>query len=104
VNALWCIPIVDVTIVGLAGLKEWIMQDWYGRCRRKAARRTIRLAKASLADKNGMFSIRSWFGVSIEEFCALLDDYIYWYHEKRIKLSLGGKSPLMYRRSLGLAS
>lgn len=54
--------------------------------------------------KNEMFSIRSWFGVSIEEFCALLDDYIYWYHEKRIKLSLGGKSPLMYRRSLGLAS
>ncbi|MDY0304093.1 MAG: IS3 family transposase, partial [Sphaerochaeta sp.] len=31
-------------------------------------------------------------------------DYIYWYNEKRIKMSLGGRSPLEYRRSLGLAS
>ena len=54
--------------------------------------------------KNEMFYTRSWFGVSIEEFCALLDDYIYWYNEKRIKMSLGGRSPLEYRRSLGLAS
>lgn len=54
--------------------------------------------------KNEMFYSRSWFGVSIEEFCALLDDYIYWYNEKRIKMSLGGRSPLEYRRSLGLVS
>ncbi len=54
--------------------------------------------------KNEMFYTRSWFGVSIDEFCALLDDYIYWYNEKRIKMSLGGRSPLEYRRSLGLAS
>jgi transposase InsO family protein/transposase-like protein len=54
--------------------------------------------------KNEMFYTRSWFGVTIEEFCALLDDYIYWYNEKRIKMSLGGRSPLEYRRSLGLAS
>lgn len=54
--------------------------------------------------KNEMFYVRSWFGVSIGEFCALLDDYIYWYNEKRIKMSLGGRSPLDYRRSLGLAS
>lgn len=54
--------------------------------------------------KNEMFYTRSWFGISIEEFCALLDDYIYWYNEKRIKMSLGGMSPLEYRRSLGLAS
>jgi len=54
--------------------------------------------------KNEMFYSRSWFGVSIEEFCAMLDDYIYWYNEKRIKMSLGGRSPLEYRRSLGLVS
>jgi putative transposase len=54
--------------------------------------------------KNEMFYNRSWFGVSLEEFCALLDDCIYWYNEKRIKMSLGGMSPLEYRRSRGLAS
>lgn len=54
--------------------------------------------------KNEMFYNRNWSGVSIEEFCALLDDYIYWYNEKRIKMSLGGRSPLEYRRSLGLTS
>lgn len=40
--------------------------------------------------------------VSIEKFITLLDEYIHWYSEKRIKLSLGGMSPLQYRRSLGL--
>jgi len=54
--------------------------------------------------KNEMFHTRSWFGVSIEEFCALLDDYLSWYNEKQIKMSLGGRSPLEYRRSLGPAS
>jgi putative transposase len=54
--------------------------------------------------KNEMFYVRSWIGVSVEEFYVLLDDYIYWYNEKRIKMSLGGRSPLDYRRSLGLAS
>ena len=54
--------------------------------------------------KNEMFYTRSWFGVLINEFCALLDDYIYWYYEKRIKMSLGERIPLEYRRSLGLAS
>lgn len=47
---------------------------------------------------------RSWFGVSIEQFCELIDDFIHWYNEKRIKMSLGGKSPLEYRRSLGIAT
>lgn len=31
-----------------------------------------------------------------------LDSYIRWYNEKRIKMSLGARSPLDYRRSLGL--
>ena len=52
--------------------------------------------------KNEMFYGRSWRDVSIEEFIAILDEYIHWYSEKRIKLSLGGMSPLQYRRSLGL--
>ncbi|WP_320128928.1 IS3 family transposase [uncultured Sphaerochaeta sp.] len=54
--------------------------------------------------KNEMFYIRSWFEVSIEEFCTQLDDYICWYNEERIKMSLGGRSPMEYRRNLGLIS
>lgn len=52
--------------------------------------------------KNEMFYGFSWTGVSIAQFMEQLDKYIKWYAEKRIKLSLGGKSPLDYRRSLGL--
>ena len=52
--------------------------------------------------KNEMFYGQSWKDVSIEEFITILDEYIQWYSEKRIKLSLGGMSPLQYRRSLGI--
>ena len=54
--------------------------------------------------KNEMFYHRSWAGVSIEEFIAILDDYLQWYNEKRIKMSLGAMSPLEYRRNLGLVA
>ncbi|MBE5966281.1 MAG: hypothetical protein E7255_04870, partial [Lachnospiraceae bacterium] len=37
-------------------------------------------------------------------FIEELNQYIRWYNEKRIKMSLGAMSPLQYRRSLGLAS
>lgn len=52
--------------------------------------------------KNEMFYGRSWKDVTIEEFIRILDDYIHWYAERRIKLSLGGMSPIQYRMSLGL--
>lgn len=54
--------------------------------------------------KNEMFYDRPWAGVSIEEFTAILDEYLHWYNEKRIKVSLGALSPLEYRQSLGLAA
>ncbi|MCE2989666.1 MAG: IS3 family transposase, partial [Burkholderiales bacterium] len=31
-----------------------------------------------------------------------VDAYIRWYNEKRIKMSLGARSPVQYRESLGL--
>lgn len=52
--------------------------------------------------KNEMFYGRPWRDVTIEEFIKILDDYMHWYAEKRIKLSLGGLSPIQYRLSLGL--
>ncbi len=47
---------------------------------------------------------RDWSGWSIDGFMDALDEYIRWYNEKRIKISLGGLSPLACRRSLGLAA
>ena len=43
-------------------------------------------------------------GVSIDEFISILDTYIHWYAESRIKMSLGGLSPLQYRKALGYAA
>lgn len=54
--------------------------------------------------KNEMFYGRSWADVSIDEFIERLDNYIHWYAEDRIKMSLGGLSPLQYRRKLGLVA
>jgi len=54
--------------------------------------------------KNEMFYFRSWQGVSIDKFINELDSYLRWYNEKRIKMSLGAKSPVAYRRSIGLVA
>lgn len=54
--------------------------------------------------KNEMFYYRSWKDVSIDQFINELDCYLRWYDEKRIKMSLGGMSPIAYRRSIGLAA
>jgi transposase InsO family protein/transposase-like protein len=53
--------------------------------------------------KNEMFYGRSWVGVSQDDFIHTLDSYLVWHNEKRIKMSLGAKSPLEYRQSLGIA-
>lgn len=49
-----------------------------------------------------MFYGIDWSGVSIDEFIEILNDYLVWYNEKRIKSSLGYMSPMEYRRALGL--
>lgn len=54
--------------------------------------------------KNEFFYNRDWRGVMIESFVAQLDEYLHWYSEDRIKISLNGMSPMNYRRSLGLAA
>jgi putative transposase len=53
--------------------------------------------------KTELFYPRDWMTTTIDEFVAALDSYIRWYNEKRIKLSLGFRSPVEHRRSLGLA-
>ncbi len=54
--------------------------------------------------KNERFYNRNWSGVTIEQFIEILNEYLSWYNEIRIKTSLGNMSPLEYRRNLGLAA
>lgn len=37
-------------------------------------------------------------------FIGILNDYLYWYNERRIKKSLGYLSPIEYRHRLGLVT
>ena len=39
-----------------------------------------------------------------EPFMQIVDSYIRWYNEKRIKISLGSLSPIEYRASLGFTA
>ena len=54
--------------------------------------------------KNEFFYGRDWTGVSIGEFMAMLDAYLVYYNESRVKESLGWLSPMQFRKSLGLAA
>lgn len=50
-----------------------------------------------------MFYGRDWKNTTIEQFSEKLNKYMQWYSYDRIKMSLGGMSPMDYRRSVGLA-
>ena len=54
--------------------------------------------------KTELFYPRDWRAATIEQFIEVVDAYIHWYNEKRIKISLGSLSPLEYRASLGLTA
>ena len=54
--------------------------------------------------KTELFYPRNWQETTIVEFIQIVDSYIRWYNEKRIKVSLGSLSPLEYRASLGIAA
>lgn len=53
--------------------------------------------------KNEMFYNRTWKDRTMDSFLETLDNYLHWYNNKRIKVSLGNMSPVQYRISLGLA-
>lgn len=87
---------------------------WIERCERYGITRSMS-RKGCSPDNSAMegffgrlkvefFYGRDWSGWSIGELMDALDDYIRWYNEDRIKMSLGGMSPVRYRRSLGLAA
>ena len=52
--------------------------------------------------KTEFFYPCDWRAFTLAQFIDAVDAYIHWYNETRIKLSLGGRSPIEYRKSLGL--
>lgn len=52
--------------------------------------------------KTEMFYNKDWNNITIEEFIHEVDEYMNWYRKDRIKLSLGGLSPINYRRRMGV--
>ena len=54
--------------------------------------------------KTELFYPRNWQDITIDQFIQIVDSYIRWYNEKRIKISLGSLSPIEYRESLGLTA
>ena len=52
--------------------------------------------------KNEFFYPRDWRAFTLDQFIDAVDAYIRWYNESRIKMSLGGRSPIEYRQSLGI--
>jgi putative transposase len=52
--------------------------------------------------KTELFYTRNWQDITIDQFIKIVDSYIHWYNEKRIKISLGSLSPVEYRASLGI--
>jgi len=45
---------------------------------------------------------RNWRDIQLQDFMEQVDDYIRWYNKHRLKLPLGGRSPIEYRQALGL--
>ena len=53
--------------------------------------------------KTEMFYGYNWDQYSVDAFIQEIDNYMRWYCKDRIKSTLGGLSPLDYRRSIGIA-
>lgn len=49
--------------------------------------------------KKEMFYDRSWQGVTLENFMQQIEEYMVWYRDEQIKLSLGGLSPADQKRN-----
>ena len=54
--------------------------------------------------KNECFYGEDFSSYTIQEFIDYIDEYIDWYNEERIKMSLGGISPFEYRRQNAYAA
>ena len=51
-----------------------------------------------------VFRHRDWSSATLDDLEEAIDSYIEWHNTRRRKRSLGGLSPMEYRRSMGLAA
>ena len=54
--------------------------------------------------KTELFYPRTRQDITIDQYIQVVDSYIRWYNEKRIKMSLGSLSSIEYRESLGITA
>ena len=54
--------------------------------------------------KTELFYPQNWQDITVDQFIQIVDSYIRWYNEKRIKICLGSISPIEYRESLGFTA
>lgn len=53
--------------------------------------------------KNKRFYARDCLNTTTDDFTAALDNYIRWYIDGRIKISLGYRRPMEHSRALGIS-
>ena len=98
-------PTADAITAGRAGSRGARSTASRGRCRRRAAPPDNSACEGFFGRlKVELLYGRCWSGWSVDDFMDAVDRYIHWYNERLIKESLGGMSPLQYRRSLNLAA
>ncbi len=96
---------VDAITADRAGSAGWIRQDWNGLCQRRGCSPDNSACEGLFGRlKNEMFYNRDWTVVSVREFIEILNKFLIWYNEERIKVSLGNISPREHRQRLGLAA
>lgn len=86
---------------------EWIRRTSHAQLTRSMSRKGCSPDNAACEGffgrlKNELVYPENWSDVRLGDFMRRIDAYIRWYNERRIKVSLGGRSPMEYRQSLGL--
>ena len=93
----------EAIIAGLAGWSASTERGSYVQCPRKASSQDNAACEGFFGRlKTEFLYPRDWRAVTLTQFIDAVDAYVHWYNEARIKLSLGGLSPIEYRKSLGL--
>ena len=87
----------------------WLIRIWEANLIRSMSRKGCSPDNAACEGffgrlKTELFYSRDWQAISTDQFIEVVDSYIRWYNEKRIKISLGALSPIEYRESLGLTT
>ena len=89
-------------IAGQVGYRELMTRSWFAQCPAGCSQDNAACEGFFGRLKTELFYPRDWRAATVEQFVKEVDSYIRWYNEKRIKISLGSRSPVEYRESLGI--